>query len=205
MRPRYWSLTGLAVVLAVSYVALFTDWLNPAPIGIVAQIRTSSERGFGRGPGGGGGPDLGGGNGQGGRQNRNGGAGRLGGANRRGQGPVRSQPDSKQPGSQERPPGVYPVSFSLDDNYQLTSVKVVKAGTREVLWHLVADGKQAPTKAFIYGQPIRSMNLAPGKRQAEPLQADVRYELQIAAGRHKGTIPFETKAIQAEPPVDGSN
>ena len=188
MRPRYWFLAGLAVLLGIGYLALFTDWLHAAPIGIVAQIRQANERGFG--------PAAGGGPGQGNRRNRNVGAGQTGGTGQRDRGTNRSRPEAGQPGAGEPPAGVYPVSFTLDDNYQLTSVKVVKAGTREVLWHLIADGKQAPTKAFIYGQRIRSMGFADDNRMAEPLQPDVSYELQVAAGRHKGKIIFQTKELR---------
>lgn len=39
MTPRKWSLIAAFVVLGGLYAAFFTDWLNPAPIEIVPQIR----------------------------------------------------------------------------------------------------------------------------------------------------------------------
>ncbi|MFM8360693.1 MAG: hypothetical protein ACKOET_19255 [Verrucomicrobiota bacterium] len=39
MSARQWSLAAAFLVLGGLYVAFFTDWLNPAPIEIVPQIR----------------------------------------------------------------------------------------------------------------------------------------------------------------------
>ena len=98
-------------------------------------------------------------------------------------------------------PRVYPVSFALDCDYHLTSIKVVKAGTTKALWHLVPAGDTEPTKALIYGQPVRGMKAAPDSPQPAPLQPNVKYELQLQAGRHKGKTTFETKEIPTSPEV----
>ena len=58
---------------------------------------------------------------------------------------------------------VYPVSFLLDGQYQLKSVKVVRVGAYETnkftppLWHLVAYTNVPPTEGFLYGQRISGM------------------------------------------------
>lgn len=187
MRPRYWLLAGLAVVLGGAYILLFTEWIHAEPIRIVAHIQTESEGDAG------GGPDGQGGFGPGGRRNRNGGG-------RRGQGAGRGQPGADAP-----TPRLYPVVFTLDASYQLTSVKVVRSGTHELMWHLIADGLQAPTRTIVYGQTVRSMGLAEDNRMAEPLQAGVTYELEVAAGHRKGKTTFTTKEMPTEPAADPAN
>src|SRR5579862_5667685 len=41
MNRRNWVLVGVFVALGVAYVVWFTDWLSPAPIEIVSQVRFS--------------------------------------------------------------------------------------------------------------------------------------------------------------------
>lgn len=36
---RAWTLGGVAALLALAYVAVFTDWTSPQPIEIASQIR----------------------------------------------------------------------------------------------------------------------------------------------------------------------
>jgi hypothetical protein len=95
--------------------------------------------------------------------------------------------------------GVYPVSFALDDRYALTDLKVVKVGATNVLWHLVPGTNTVPTKAIIYGRPVPGMKSADGRKRADPLEADVDYELQIKAGRRKGRAVFHTKEMIPAP------
>lgn len=181
MRPRYWLLAGLAAALGFAYVLLFTDWIHADPIRVVAHIQTESDG------------DPAGGFGQGGRRNRNGGGRR---------GPVAGR---EQAAADASSPRVYPVVFTLDASCQLTSVKVVRAGTHELMWHLIADGLQAPTRTIVYGQTVRGMGFAGDNRMAEPLQAGVTYELELAAGRRKGKTTFMTKEMPAEPAADPAN
>lgn len=147
-----------------------------------AGARTGRNRRNGQG--GGARPENGGGGGGGGgaeRGRRQGGG--AGGANG-GEAPVA--------------PTVYAVSFAFDDSYPITSikvVKVVKSGTAPVLWSLVNDGEPRGTKALVYGMPVKGMKLAPNYKRAEPLEAGVEYEVQVAAGRHKGKATFHTKEL----------
>ena len=97
---------------------------------------------------------------------------------------------------------VYPVSFGLDRRYPLTEVKVVAADDAKtnqyphVLWHLVAETNSVPTKAVIYGQPLRGMRCKVAKTKPEPLDPEVTYRIYITAGDYKGQADFRTK----EPP-----
>jgi hypothetical protein len=111
---------------------------------------------------------------------------------------MRGQGGSRNAGEAPAQPTVYAVSFALDDSYPLTSlkvVKVVKSGTAPILWSLVNDGEPRDTKALVYGMPVRGMKLAPNYKRAEPLEPGVEYELQVAAGRHKGKVTFHTKEL----------
>ena len=206
MNKRIWLLITVTVVLAGAYVAFFTDWLNPTPITILTELRAPMSR-FGRGGAGGPGGQRG--------NFRNGGdngarpeARARNGQNRRngqpdaGGGEAGARPRGQRGGGNagEAPaqPTVYAVSFAFDDSYPLTSVKVVqvaKSGRPHVVWSLVNDGEPRGTKALVYGMPVRGMKFAPNYNRVEPLEADVEYELQVAAGRHKGKVTFHTKEL----------
>lgn len=90
----------------------------------------------------------------------------------------------------------YPVSFSMDGRYALTSVKVVPLVPLEtnqpppVFWHLVSASNSVPTRGFVYGQPIRGMKSATPNTRALPLLPGVPYRLYVEAGRAKGQIDF---------------
>lgn len=145
MTSLNWKPPAALLVLGLAYAVFFTDWLHPAPIGILPEIRATPPR---RG------------------------------------GPVT---------------GVYPVSFALDGRYALTDLKVVKVGATNVLWHLVPGTNSIPTKAIIYGRQVPGMKSADGRKRAEPLEADVAYELQIKSGRRKGRVTFHTKEMIETP------
>ena len=97
---------------------------------------------------------------------------------------------------------VHPVSFTLDGKYRLTSVKVV--ATEELktnkyaapLWNLITDSNSIPTKAIVYGFPIKGMKPAVPRARPEPLLAGVEYTLLIEAGKvHSATNFHTTRAI----------
>ena len=98
-------------------------------------------------------------------------------------------------------PAVYSVSFSFDGKYQLTSVKVVSADDLRTnkyanpLWHLVSDSNSPPTKAIVYGHPIKGMKPKIERTRPEPLQPNVPYVLFIEAGKIKGQTNFFTKEV----------
>src|SRR5258705_10112860 len=102
-------------------------------------------------------------------------------------------------------PPVYPVSFSFDGKYKLTSVKVVGADELKTnkyanpVWHLLSDSNSAPVKAIVYGYPIKGMKPAIERTRPEPLQPNVPYVLFVEAGSIKGRTNFFTKEVVAAP------
>lgn len=100
-------------------------------------------------------------------------------------------------------PKVYPVSFTFNGKYDLTSVKVVAADDLATnkhplaLWHLVSESNSVPTKGFIYGYPIKGMKAAVARMRPEPLLPDVEYVLMIEAGKIHSQTNFRTVAVEA--------
>src|SRR5262245_9791290 len=98
-------------------------------------------------------------------------------------------------------PSVYPVSFSFDGKYKLTSVKVVSADDLKTnkyanpVWHLISDSNSIPVKAIVYGYQIKGMKSAVPQMRPEPLQPNVPYTLFVEAGKIKGQTNFFTKEI----------
>ena len=93
---------------------------------------------------------------------------------------------------------VHPVSFTLDGKYKLTSVKVVVADDLKTnkyatpLWHLISDSNSLPTKAIVYGFPIKGLKPAIPKTRPEPLLAGVEYTLLIECGKLRSQTNFHT-------------
>jgi len=101
-------------------------------------------------------------------------------------------------------PAVYPVAFTFNGKYGLSSVKVVAAsdlGTNKhpmALWHLISDSNSVTTKSIVYGYPIKGMKPAVARMRPEPLMPDVDYVLMIESGTIKSQTNFHTaKAIVA--------
>ncbi len=97
---------------------------------------------------------------------------------------------------------VHPVSFALDGKYRLTSVKVCIAAELATnkyatpLWHLISDSNSIPSKAIIYGGPIKGMKPETPKAHPEPLLPDIEYTLLVEAGKAKAQTNFHTtKAV----------
>ena len=97
---------------------------------------------------------------------------------------------------------VHPVSFALDGKYKLTSVKVCVAAELKTnkyatpLWHLISDSNSVPSKAIIYGGPIKGMKPETPKARPEPLLPDVEYTLLLEAGKARSQTNFHTtKAV----------
>jgi hypothetical protein len=89
------------------------------------------------------------------------------------------------------------VSFVLDREYKLSSLKVVavsEVATNPVarpLWQLIADAKPTPTRAIAYGERVAGMKPAAAGALPEPLQPNVDYRLLVEAGRRKGQCDFK--------------
>jgi hypothetical protein len=96
---------------------------------------------------------------------------------------------------------VFPVYFTLDDFYHLTSVKVTEVETNpsipagHTLWHLVASEGSDGMKLFTYGQQIPGMEPDLKGARPEPLQTNATYRLELTAGKIKGGTDFHTKPI----------
>jgi hypothetical protein len=96
---------------------------------------------------------------------------------------------------------VFPVFFTLSGAYKLTSVKVIPLEDDRFnplaapVWHLVSDSNSVPTRAFLYGQPIRGMKPALKGVRPDPLTPGVVYRLILSAGDLTGNKDFTAKAI----------
>ena len=97
--------------------------------------------------------------------------------------------------------GVYPISFTLNKDFRLTSVKVTPVGAVASqgglipVWHLTSRSNSAPTHGFLYGSDIQGMKAARPSQAVEPLQPRASYRLSLTAGRAKGEIEFIAPAI----------
>jgi hypothetical protein len=95
---------------------------------------------------------------------------------------------------------VWPVFFALNDDFRLTSVKVVPFNGDKFdpmglpAWHLVSDSNSVPTRAFRYGQPIQGMKPALKDTKPDALEPGVTYRLLVEAGSVKASADFSTKA-----------
>ena len=96
---------------------------------------------------------------------------------------------------------VCPVSFYLNGQYKLTSVKVFAESDLATnkyptpLWHLVSDSNSVPTRSIVYGLQIKGMRPAVEQARPEPLQPEVKYVLQVEVGKIKGKTNFWTKEL----------
>jgi hypothetical protein len=102
--------------------------------------------------------------------------------------------------SRQAADAVWPVFFSLNDDFKLTSVKVIPLRGRafdpsaRAAWHLISASHSAPLRAFRYGQDIQGMEPALKGAEPEPLEPGVVYRLLVEAGKVTAFKDFETKA-----------
>ncbi|MEO5804158.1 MAG: hypothetical protein ABIR24_11575 [Verrucomicrobiota bacterium] len=89
------------------------------------------------------------------------------------------------------------VTFSLDNKYELTSLKVIEEREFKTnkyphaIWHLISESNSEPTNLIIYGIPVNGMKPEVAKVKPEPLQPKVSYVLLLEAGKLKGQTTFQ--------------
>jgi hypothetical protein len=94
---------------------------------------------------------------------------------------------------------VFSVFFALNDDFKLTSVKVIPFQGENfnplgrAVWHLISDSNSVPIRAFGYGQRIKGMKPALQEAQPEPLEAGVVYRLLVEAGSVKAFTDFRAR------------
>ncbi len=98
-------------------------------------------------------------------------------------------------------PSVFPVTFLMRGNWNLTSIKVVSVQELKTqkypvpVWHLISDSNSVPTRSFFYGERIRGMKPGIPRARPEPLQPNVEYVLLLEAGKVKGRANFHTREL----------
>lgn len=96
-------------------------------------------------------------------------------------------------------PQVYPVTFAFDKKYQFTEIRVVAEEDEKTnkyphaVWHLISDSNSVPTKALVYGAPLRGMKPKIPRAEPEQLEPDVNYHLYLTAGKATGKVKFKTQ------------
>jgi hypothetical protein len=96
---------------------------------------------------------------------------------------------------------VYPVFFSMNDAYKITSLKVVPLENNEVktgavpVWNLVTESNSVPTRAFRYGQKIPGMKPALDGVRPDPLVPGTQYRLFLSTRDAGCQIDFHTQTI----------
>jgi len=89
-----------------------------------------------------------------------------------------------------------PITFTLNGEYRLTSVKVIALKDLETSkialpkWHLVSSSNSVPTRGFLYGMEIGGMTFSKLKSGADDLNVGDPYRLSIEAGKLKGHVDF---------------
>lgn len=88
------------------------------------------------------------------------------------------------------------ISFGLNGDFKLTSVKVVPLAEFETnkyahpVWELVSDSNSMPVRAFVYGHKIKGMHPAIKGANADPLEPNTTYRLLVEATTLKGQHDF---------------
>lgn len=180
MNPKSWILFGLTVVLGICYVVFNTEWLNPDPIQIQAQVREISAR-----------ANL---------EPRSARQPRTTNTQARAEAAkARKLEAAAAIAESGKFDGIYPVVFALDGEYRLTAVRVIEetpsvAGSGAlIVWQLTSASNSVPTKALLYGKTPRGMHLKDERNKPAKLKPGVTYRLEVQAGRYKGQTTFQAK------------
>jgi hypothetical protein len=193
MNKRGWIFLVLFGGLGLTYVLCFTEWVRPAPIEILPQVRFAIQPPRFKGPV---------------KQplkvkvepGQTQAVVMVVKTNR----PAPVDP-LERVGQPEKgtidpaPGGVANVTFTFDGIYQLTRIRVEDVpadGSRpKVFWQLT--GKSHPLNSLLYSRDPEGMQPILAGAKAEPLLPEVPYRLYIQAGRRKGSVDFKTVAIAA--------
>jgi hypothetical protein len=111
---------------------------------------------------------------------------------------IRPPQRTKRPVTPGTEPQVYPVTFAFDKKYQFTEVRVVSLDDEKTnkyphaVWHLISDSNSIPTKALVYGAPLRGMKPKVPRAEPDALEAEVTYRIYLTAGDAKGVKEFKT-------------
>lgn len=199
MNRRTITLLGITAALGLAYVAFYTDWISPEPIQIASQVRPVIQQPrFGRKsskavPGNPFTTDTGG-------NVMKPADGAPAAAETRRPLPPTGPPDASP--LVEPANGVAHVTFSLDDRYSLTSLRVLEVGPDgsrgRIIWDL--KGKSRPLNGLIYGRNPTGMVPTTPDTLAASLEPGTLYRLEVAAGRRKGTNVFQT--VVRPPPTE---
>ena len=95
-------------------------------------------------------------------------------------------------------PSSHTVSFALSRRLALTDLKVIPASDLATnkfphpIWHLISDSNSVPTKAVVYGLPIRGMRPAVKDAWPDPLEPNTAYKLFLESDAGKVEHDFKT-------------
>jgi hypothetical protein len=97
-------------------------------------------------------------------------------------------------------PSSHTVSFAINRRVALKEVKVIPASDVATnkyphpIWHLVSESNSVPTKALLYGMPLRGMRPAVKGAWADPLEPNTAYKLYLDTDAGKIEHDFKTPA-----------
>jgi hypothetical protein len=183
MKTRSWILCGLFVALVAVYAIFFTEWLRPAPIEIASQVRFAVQPPrFGR-------PVV--------KKVLPGKPGPTNQVVPRNAFEIIGRPEKGA--IDQAPGGAANVTFSLDNWYTLTKIRVqdvpADGSAPQTMWDLV--GKSRPVNSLLYGRVPDGMRPILEGLAVEPLKPSVPYRLILEAGRRRGTNNFRTVELRA--------
>lgn len=92
-----------------------------------------------------------------------------------------------------------PVSFTLDADYKLTRIKVLKlqgadkAPVPQPVWHLIATSPRDSIRGFLFGVGVPGMTNAPDCTKVGALEPGTTYRIFVEAGRYRGVADFQSR------------
>jgi len=106
---------------------------------------------------------------------------------------------SIRPNRRAHPPELM-VTFSLNNDYRLTSLKVLPLDGNKFdplappVWQLISDSNSVPLRGFRYGQKIGGMKPALNGVRPDPLTPGVNYRLILSTSDAAGSKDFRMPA-----------